>query len=283
VASSSSLEITAAISGSGKSLTKSGDGTLSLTNTNTYSGATNVTGGTLAITGTGSINSSSSLTVSSGATFRYNSSTALTIGSITNSGTIAGSGNLTGITLGGSGSVDPGNSPGILTASATDPSGGLDYNFEMTAGATMPTWSNAAASVNDILRLTSGAPFVSNLGSGNVVSVYFGNGITPTAGDVFNGGFFTDNNTAFLSAISSATFQYFVYNALGGTSYNGNNYDVYAGPTINVGTVSVASADFAGGTVTGGYVSQFTVIPEPNVAALLGGLGTLLLLRRRRY
>lgn len=262
-------------------LTKTGLGTQVLTNTNTHSGATSVTTGTLEIAGTGSINNSTSLTVSSGATFRYNSSTTLSVSTITNSGTIAGSGNLAGITLGGTGSVDPGNSPGILTASATNPSGGLDYNFEMTAANTLPTWSNAAASVNDVLRLTGGTPFSSNLGVGNVISVYFGDGVTPSSGDVFTGGFFTDNDAAFLSAISSATFNYFVYNVSGGTSYNGSNYDIYSGSPINVGTVSVASADFAGGTVDG-YVTQFTVVPEPNVAALFGSLGALILLRRRR-
>jgi hypothetical protein len=36
------------------------------------------------------------------------------------------------------------------------------------------------------------------------------------------------------------------------------------------------------GDLTGTSYVTMTAIPEPNVAALLGGLGTLLLLRRRR-
>ena len=267
-------------------LTKTGTGTQTLSGVNTYTGATAVNQGTLAVNGTGSINNSASLTINSGATFRYNSSTALTISSanITNNGTIAGSGNLTGITLGGTGSVDPGNSPGILTATATDPSGGLDYNFEMTSAAnTLPTWSNAAASGNDVLRLTDAtAPFTGSLGVTNVISLYFGIGITPTVGDVFTGGFYTDKNSDFLSAISSATFQYYVYNGVSGTPYNGTFYDVYTGPSISVSTFQVDSANFAGGpAVLNGYVTQFTVVPETSTT-LLGALGVLALLRRRR-
>jgi autotransporter-associated beta strand protein len=262
-------------------LIKAGAGTLELGGVNSYTGATAVNQGTLVVSGTGSINSSSSLTISSGATFRYNSSTALTVSSITNSGTIAGTGNLNGITLGGTGSVDPGNSPGILTAAATDPTAGLDYNFEFT-NATVPTWSNATASVNDVLRLTSATPFTAGLTTANILSVYFNVG-SLSGGNVFTGGFYTDNNADFLSSIENASFNYYLANVGGAVTYNGINYDLYTGPLgISFGTVQVGSADFAGGTITDGYVTQFTVVPEPNVAALLGGLGAMLLLRRRR-
>jgi MYXO-CTERM domain-containing protein len=46
-----------------------------------------------------------------------------------------------------------------------------------------------------------------------------------------------------------------------------------------VSTVS-QTANFGAGDVNG-YVTQFTAVPEPR-AALLGGLGLLALLRRRR-
>ena len=45
-----------------------------------------------------------------------------------------------------------------------------------------------------------------------------------------------------------------------------------ASGNITRSTVQVASADFAGGAVTGGYTMQFVVVPEPS-GWLLAGLG----------
>jgi hypothetical protein len=49
---------------------------------------------------------------------------------------------------------------------------------------------------------------------------------------------------------------------------------------INYGATT-AGDNYFGSPVSGGFVN-ITAIPEPNVAALLGALGTLILLRRRR-
>ena len=269
-----------AITGSG-TLTKQGAGTLTLSGDNNYSGATTVSAGTLVVSGTGDINGSTSLTVDSGATFRYNSSTALTIATITNNGAISGSGNLGAITLGGAGSIDPGNSPGVLTAAATDPTAGLDYNFEFTAANTPPTWNAPTNSVNDVLRLTDATtPFTGNLDGDNFVNIYL-NVASLTAGQTFTGGFYTDKNASFLTSITGADFNYFLANPSGAVTYNGVNYDAYTGPPGISWDVVSQTADFGGGPVNG-YVTQFTVaIPEPR-AALLGGIGLLFLLRRRR-
>jgi len=283
------------------SLVKNGTGNWVLNQTNTYTGATNVSVGTLEVSGTGSINNSSgvsitggefrygsstgltrNVTVSSGGTFRYNSTTAYS-GTLTNSGGArAGSGNLGTTVLGGTGSIDPGNSPGILTASATDPSAGLDYNFEFTAVNTLPTWNNASASGNDVLRLTDATnPFAGNLDLDNMVNIYL-NVASLAEGQTYTGGFYTDKNTSFLSFIAGADINYYLLNASSGlVTYNGIKYDLYTGPLdFTVSTLS-QTANFGAGDVNG-YVSQFTVIPEPNVAALIGGLGMLVLLRRRR-
>jgi hypothetical protein len=122
--------------------------------------------------------------------------TLLVDGSIASSSgaTVAG-----GATLGGSGFVpvirgagrgSPGDSPGILTAPSVDPAGGLDFALEFTAGS--PDYGNAAASINDVLRLTDADPFIDSLGAANNVSLYF-NVDTLSTGETFKGGFFTDD------------------------------------------------------------------------------------------
>ncbi len=241
-------------------------GTLTLSNGFTASGSTNsITSGTIA--GNGTVNSSTSLKL--GTTATVNGSLAVN-GSLSGTGTVMGA-------LTGSGSVEVGNSPGILTASTVD-SAGLEYMFEFTSTGS-PNYSSASASDNDLLRLTSATPFTSNLASSNLVNIYL-NVATLSAGDIFRGGFYTDNGADFLGNIQNATFVYYLFNGSGAEIYNGVNYDLYTGPLgINVSTVA-DTADFGNGDISG-YVTQFSVVPEPT-AALLGSLGMLLLLRRRR-
>jgi autotransporter-associated beta strand protein len=237
--------------------TKQGTGTLTLSGTNTLSGTVLVSTGSLVIDG------------------------AVASTTITTNAFLGGRGTMASATIGGSGSVNPGNSPGIMTAAATNPTSGLDYNFELGTAGSFPLYSNAAASVNDVFRLTSATPFTASLGASNTVSLYLG--VTSlNDGDVFTGGFFTDNDVDFLASISSATFQYFISDALGATVYNGANYTLYSGPFgITASTVAVPTAAFASGTVDG-YVTQFSVaVPEPSTA-LLGAIGLIALLRRRR-
>jgi len=197
------------------------------------------------------------------------------------SGTIAAA-------LSGAGLVSPGNSPGILTAAQVDPTGGLDYAFEFTAPGS-PTYGNAAASVNDVLRLTDATtPFVASLSAGNVIDVYF-NLATLTGGDTFKGGFYTDLAGDFSGSIADAAYAYWVTGNGSGTdtTFNGQGYyslaSFDAGLSVTVSTVAEA-ADFGGGTVNG-QVTQFVVVPEPGTLALAGLAAVTavgLVARRRR-
>jgi len=244
-------------------LVKNGGGTVRLSNAgNTYSGSTTVSNGVLLVDGG---IGGSGVTVSAGAR-------------LGGSGTIAA-------TVGGAGTVDPGNSPGILTANAVDASGGLDFAFEFTS--LNPVYANSTASVNDIFRLTSATPFIASLAAGNVVDVYF-NLASISEGQAYAGGFFTDESADFLSSIAGASYNFFVRGDGAGTdaTYEGNGY--YSLSTwdetlsIDIGTLAVASADFEGGTVEDGRIMQFNVVPEPSTWALLLTGGALVALRLRR-
>ncbi|MDF3129162.1 autotransporter-associated beta strand repeat-containing protein [Kiritimatiellaeota bacterium B1221] len=290
------------------SLIKTGSGTQELGGNNIYTGSTTVNEGRLIVSG--SLTATSGVTANAGGTFEYSNASALDrdvtvnsggtfvynsdaayAGSLTQAGgSISGAGNFGSVTLGGTGSIDPGNSPGILTADSFDPSGGLGANFEFTLANGDPTWSNASASGNDVLRLTSGSDaFTSALDGSNSVGIYL-NLASVSEGDVFTGGFYTDLNSDFLTDVSAANYQYFVLGDGSGThTYNGVDYYTLAEfdglLSLDVSTRQVASADFASGAVTDGYISEYTVtaIPEISTFALLAvGLGSVFLLRRKR-
>ena len=250
----SSTHFSGNIGGAGGSFVKQGTGTTTLSGANTYDGGTTVSAGKLAIDGSVTGN----VVVNPGA-------------DVGGHGTIAG-------VIGGSGSVGPGNSPGILTASATDPSGGLTYNFELTLAGTA-IWSNAAASGNDVLHLNSETPFTSALTGDNVINFYLAEGQ-----QTYEGGFFVNGDTDLLTAnIADADIHYYLLdNANGTVPYNGNYYDPFAG-TVTASTAPVTGADFADGTVNG-WTEQIAVVPEPStgVLMLLGACGFTLLKRRHK-
>ena len=238
------------MSGSG-SLTKAGSGWVSLTGTNNYSGATVVDSGELNVNG--SI-ASSEVTVNSG-------------GSLSGSGTVGG--------ISGAGSINPGNSPGILTAPWIDPSDGMFLNFEITG--IKPEYSLASGSVNDVLHLTSASPFVAAMNSGNQINVYF-NMASFDMTQAYRAGIYTDEQADFTNMVSGASFNYYVQDNAGTINYNGVLYSALSS-AVTVSTV-LDTANFAGSTVNG-RVMQFTIVPETS-SALFAAFGTLFLLRRRR-
>ena len=247
------------------SLVKAGAGTLTLGGANAYAGSTTISAGTLLVNG--SLGNTSGVSIASGST-------------------LGGSGSINAV-ISGAGLVSPGSSPGITTATAVDPSAGMAYAFEFTATGS-PTYGDATASVNDLLRLTDGTtPFVASLSGGNVVDVYF-DVLSLAASDTFKGGFYTDLQSDFLSSVQSGTYAYWVKGDGTGTdrTFNGQSYfslgNFDSGLSVALSTVA-ETANFAGGSVSG-QVMEFSIVPEPStlIVALAGlGLGGLQLARRR--
>jgi autotransporter-associated beta strand protein len=246
-------------------LLKFGSGSLVLNNAaNTYSGATTVGAGKLLVNGV--LANTSGVTVNAGAV-------------------LGGSGSIAA-TIAGAGLVSPGNSPGITTASAVNPTGGLGFAFEFTAPGS-PDYTAPAASLNDVLRLTSGTPFTAALTGSNPIDVYF-DVATLGGGDTFRGGFYTDLAGDFLPSIENATYSYWVRGDGSGTDRTFNGQGFYSLANFGVGlsvAISTApeSADFGAGTING-QVSQFVVVPEPASLALIAATAAAgWLVGRRRH
>jgi autotransporter-associated beta strand protein len=248
---SANSEYAGSINGSG-SVIKSGAGALTLSASNSYTGETVVNAGELKVNG--SI-ASSDVTINSGA-------------ALSGSGTVG--------SISGAGSINPGNSPGILTAAWIDPSDGMFLNFEITS--IKPDYSLAMNSANDVLRITAANPFAAAMNASNEINVYF-NVADFDLHQAFLGGIYTDNQADFTHLVSNATFNYYVQDNAGSVNYNGSLYSALSGYEIELSTV-LDSANFIDGTVNG-RIMQFSVVPEPS-SALLAACGTLLLLQRRR-
>jgi len=268
------------------SLVKNGAGTWVLSQTNTYGGSTTVNNGLLNVT-SGSINNSSGVTVNggefrygsstglttnvtinSGGTFRYNSSTAYTGGTITNNGgSIGGSGDI-GVAMTFNSTSDilaPGNSPGIQ-----------EYTVGQTWASFTYQWE-----VNDFDGTTAGTDFdqiqISNTLTltGATVGSYILDlvslaGLTNVAGNVAD---FSETTTSWTILTTSG----------GITGFNDGYWTIDTGGPNAFTSSPTWSGNWSLSlnNTNDSIILTYTPIPEPR-AALLGGIGMLLLLRRRR-
>lgn len=185
--------------------------------------------------------------------------------------------------ISGSGTVEPGNSPGILTASAIDPSSGLGFVFEFTQVGS-PNYSQSTNSGNDVLYLTDPTTsLLSALTAANTIDFF----LSPAGGlqqdDVLRGGFFVTQPDTLSASLGDASVSYFLADPSGSIAYEGMNYSSYSGPFSFLLGLTPESADFGAGPISG-QVLEITVIPEPSTYAFGLGLAAfgLLAARRRR-
>jgi fibronectin-binding autotransporter adhesin len=244
-------------------LTKNGNGILTLSAVNTYTGATTVNAGTLALGASASL-ASTQITTASSATFDV-SAQAYSVGSgvtLTNNGTVNGGFTVaSGGTVNGSGTfngavivngaLNPGNSPGSQTYGA-----GLTLGAASITTMEIASLGGVAGTDFDYINVTGGTLTF----DGTLAIVDFG-------------GFDT----------SAQTGTYNLFDMVAGAgdfdtvTVDGNALTYSVGTDDWSATVGDATYNFAEGT----GVLSVTVVPEPT-AALLGGLGLLGLLRRRR-
>jgi len=264
----------------------SGDYVLEVNNSSTLSGAVTLASGTslagwtirgagdLTLAGT-SAGLTAPITLADSVMLNVTGSTAsaVTVGA---NNVLGGTGTIAGV-VGGAGSIQPGASPGILTVGQVSPVAGTSFVLEYTGG--LPDYTAAAASVNDVVRVTNATPFVSSMTAANVVDIFLGVS-SISDGSTFEGGFFTNTRADFTASVAGATLNYFVLGDTFGSDatldgqgyYNFATWKTTSGadPALQLALGTIPrTAIFSTGSVEG-QAMVLTAVPEPGTMGLAG-------------
>ena len=235
------------VDGSGTiTLDKTGTGTWTISGSNSYTGATNVEGGKLLING--STSSSSLVTVSAGAT-------------LGGSGTVGGATTISGIHA-------PGNSPGVQTFSSN-----LSYSTNASV-----LWE---LNGNTATQTSPNAVFDQIIVGGNLDFT----GVTTMDLSFIASGSVVDWSNSFWASTYTGTNGWLVYD-VAGTTTNFSNLSITAANWLDSNGASFntlrSGSSFGLEQVGSDVYLTYTAVPEP-ASVLLVGLGSLALLRRRRF
>jgi autotransporter-associated beta strand protein len=290
-----------------RGLLKTGSGTLTLAGTNNnYNGATAVDAGTLLLTNSATLTGSTALTVSttntvssssatrtaaatlnvaSGSTILSNSITTVysggnlivngTAGSVVveNNGLVGGSGTVGSVNLKRGAVLNPGNSPGLLTALSATWGEGSTYNWEINSNT-----STAEAGTDWDLFSVTGTLDMSALSSATTMNLVLASlsGFDLTSSTnrtwvIAQAGSLLGTGRATLSAGDNVS-DYFSITA---TAFNAGTPSLVTEWRVEVGTTGSGASTL--------QTLNLMAIPEPSTGALLGfGLGGLVLTRLLR-
>jgi autotransporter-associated beta strand protein len=255
-AASGNITVGGVISGSGFGITKTGSNILTLNVSNSYNGATTIKAGTLKLDALGGIASSNIIVGDAGSSGAILDATTKTGNFTVASGqTVSGIGTIQGsTTIQLNGTIAPGNSGAGVLNNLGNIALQAGSNLAIELGGTAPGIGGY-----DQLNVTGSATL------GGLLAVSTIGGFTPTFGSLFFV-LANDSNDAISGVFSNAATNGSTY-TLGGQQFQISYFGNHTGG--------------GAGTFTGGNDVALRAIPEPS-AALLGGIGALFLLRRRR-
>jgi autotransporter-associated beta strand protein len=171
-----------------------------------------------------------------------------TLTTVASGATIGGGGTVGQLTVESAGFITPGNSTGILT---------VDGNYTQAGTYTAEIDGLTPGTLHDRINVNGSV----DITSGSLVTLFAGS--------------YSINDLIVILANDGA-------DAITGT-YSGLAQGAIAATFGGFQWQISYLADSTGNTFTGGNDIALMAVPEPNVGALLGGLGTVMLLRRRRH